>query len=190
MTFVNLTGEIVSKTSNENLWKIFYNINNWLEFSEKKNSLLLSINSIFLTFLTIYLRFYVSSNQLKEFRCALILFLVFLLISIFFALVSFFPKSKLSAFSTIRVGDDLEIDTRNLVFYAHIATFSKQEYILALKNRYGDHFIESNLDKDIVEQILINSEIVDAKFTLFKRGFFFLVLELITLFVIILKVVL
>ena len=94
------------------------------------------------------------------------------------AIWSFLPKRKLANFHR----DPNQ--AKNLLYFAHIATFDTTAYRTRVRERYmpddGPPITESFLD-DLAVQIAVNSQIANRKFTLFNAGAALLLLAMLVL---------
>ena len=142
------------------LWRIFENVNNWLEFAEKKNTLLLSFIGLQLTFV----RLFVNQLNMLQVTSVLLLGLCF-----FISLISFFPKTRISrwVYSVAQSkGEPHEND--NLLFYRHIANYSTDDYISNLEKYFDREINGYRYLEDLCDQIVVNSQITSMKYTMFK----------------------
>lgn len=146
----------------EKLWKIFKNTNKWLEYSEKKNALLLTFIGIQLTLIRLF------SNEVKGLS-----FLSFTILSICFilAIISFFPKTSIPK-NTYNWGFPKNSINKNdnLIFYGDIAKYNAEQYISAMETYLNGEISNDKYLVDICTQIVINSEISLVKFIIFKAA--------------------
>jgi len=144
--------------------EIFDNINKWLDFSERKNAYIFSFFSLMVVFTPFINKMTDISIVIKY---SLSVFYVLYVFSIIFTLLSFFPITNISRY-IIEKGRNKKInDDDNLFFWGHICKYSRDEYKKKLNEKYGLD-IESKFINDIVEQIIINSNITNNKFVYFK----------------------
>jgi hypothetical protein len=84
--------------------------------------------------------------------------------------MSFFPKTKISKF-VIKNGRDKKITgEENLLFYGDICKFSSNEYKGALLTKFEINTNESKLQQQLIDQIIINSNITFNKMEYFSRS--------------------
>ena len=157
------------------LFTLFNNINRWLEFAEKKNTYTFSFFSLMIIF-TPFIGKLTAINYLIKTSISAFYFLYAL--TIFFTSLSFFPITKISK-KIIENGKDKKINNNdNLIFYGDIYKYSSQEYITALKNKYKIDLENSELSKNLVEQIIINANITRNKMAYFKICIVFIAIAL------------
>jgi hypothetical protein len=157
------------------LFALFNNINRWLEFAEKKNTYIFSFFSLMIIF-TPFIGKLTEINCLIKISISIFYFLYVLTVG--FTSFSFFPITSISK-KIIENGKDKKIrNNDNLIFWGDIYKYSSQEYISALKNKFGIDLKESELLKSLIEQIIINSNITRNKMEYFKRCILFTVMAL------------
>ncbi len=133
---------------------IFENVNFWLQFSEAKNGALLAFNGVIL-FSTLNL--YSDYKKLPNFDIIVLLFLLFITVSIIITIISFFPNTKIG---------QLKKD-KNVIFWKTIASFSSSdEYAKALETEINE------IDHHVEDEIFINSKITESKYKLFKYALY------------------
>lgn len=170
---------------------IFENTNNWLNFAEAKNAALLAFNVAVITAIT--------SSELLTKSSETLVFAVsaILIISSIMSMISFIPKTNNSVSQkvynlTIGIVDEIinrifkESNNENLVFYGYISTFEcsqTDEYLAKLKDSYfPNKDIEiTKFEKDLAEEIIINSRITQRKYNYFKAAIYILVIGMILL---------
>ena len=144
----------------EKLWRVFENVNKWLEYSEQKNAIILTFIGLQLTIGSIFIK-----NSDVWFKVsAIILGICFLL-----TLLSFFPKTAIPNWIYNRAKSSRKpSENDNLIFYGDIIKYSQQEYIEKLE-KYFSGEIKGHKDlEDICTQITVNSQIAFTKYRVFK----------------------
>lgn len=143
---------------------IFENINNWLNFGEAKNALLVGY--------VLALSSMVDYDKIQELGCFKGIVLLLLALSLIFPLISFFPLYKF--FKLNKTGN-------NLMFYRDISGYTSKAYIKELRKKYYHN--ENDEDQtnrkiiyDLAEEIVINSRITVYKMTMFRYGLFFAIM--------------
>lgn len=141
----------------EDLRHIFENVNEWLKFAEAKHAGLIVLNSgLVFGILSVY------SNFTKHLHWSfIILSLLFLGASIFFTLVSLFPRTYKNTMPSKKN------KTPNLYFNGSIACLSRNEFKSELLKTHPEYTFTA-LEDNLVDQIILNSKIASAKYTLFK----------------------
>lgn len=156
------------------LWKIFDNINTWLQFSEKKNSFIVTIIATQLTLIKLF------SNNLTPLSY---ISLFFLMICLILTIISFFPKTAIDkitlGFSRPK-GPIKKND--NLIFFADIAQYSKAQYIKKVETTFSSTITGNNYLESLCEQIIVNSKIILIKLKLFKISIFMMIIGQFLLF--------
>jgi hypothetical protein len=147
------------------LFTLFNNINRWLEFAERKNTYTFSFFSLMVIFTPFI-------GKLTDINClikiSISVFYLLYVFTIIFTLLSFFPVTKISK-KIIEHGKDKKIsDNDNLIFYGDIYKYSSQEYITALQNKYKIDLANSELSKNLIDQIIMNANITKNKMEYFK----------------------
>lgn len=156
---------------------IFTNINRWLEYAERKNVIILSLISVELTLA----KYFISDSGPNKLQ---IMSLIFLGICVLISLISFFPKTVIPNWLTFwAYSTKPPKDSDNLLFYGHIVKYSSKDYIDKLEQAYGMSISSDNYLKDLCSQIVINSQITNAKYNMFKASFWFMLIGQ-TLFII------
>jgi hypothetical protein len=161
----------------EQLQKIFTNVNDWLKFAEAKNFGLLSLNAA-IVFGFSQSNFECGSAILKA---GFYVFSPFAVFSFFASLLSLFPilssiekgkyaKSWINKFSN---WIDTEAAFENIHFYGYLKNIDTKEFekVFLCKVNSKKEFIP--YENDLATQILYNSRITWLKYQLFKIGAFF-----------------
>jgi cytochrome c biogenesis protein ResB len=144
---------------NDNLKEIFQNVNDWLKFAEAKHAGLIVLNSgTIFGLISIY----------KDYKGTLTWFIVFISVLLFgismlLSFISIFPRMKIS------VKEKSKIDTPNLYFFKHLAHLKVKD--LKTKLEESDKSFHANeLDEDLMNQIIVNSQITVYKSNLFRAA--------------------
>ena len=103
------------------LLTIFGNVNRWLDYAERKNTILFSSFSAF-SFFSIISK---HDNNLQQPQ--VIGTVVLYLFSLFFILLSLFPMTKISRKLLSNGKNRKLLDSDNLLFYGDIAKYSSDE---------------------------------------------------------------
>lgn len=154
--------ELSSERPNATLWKIFENVNRWLEYAEKKNGLLLTILSLQLALIKLY----VDHNAPNWAFYGSVIGLTF---SLILAVFSFFPQLEIPDwlyFWSPTAREKKPAD--NLLFFGDIAKYSQSEFIKSMETYAGMGSSIESIDSDLCGQIIVNSRITNRKFRLFK----------------------
>jgi hypothetical protein len=149
-----------SSIHEEQLYKIFNNVNDWLKFSEAKNAMLIAFNSASIYGITqaFAIDFIKSRDYLKAYLIVVIILLVF---STILSLVSFAPKLKI-----IKGGFYASGDTPNVFFFEYLKNKTNIEIIQEVTGII-DETTFTKIEKDISEQIVQNSIIASRKYSHF-----------------------
>lgn len=148
----------------EKLQDIFSNINDWLKFAEAKSATLIACNGA----LIFGISRVISSYEPKG-ACLLYLIVVTILcvLSISICFLSIIPslsmpwEKKPSGVS----------DKDNLIYFSDIAKYTPLAYLNALKVKLElNNFEVTGYQKDLSNQIIINSVIADRKYRAFKKA--------------------
>ncbi len=154
----------------DKILNIFTNVNKWLEYAERKNVILLSLISVELT-LSKYFIPESGPNAIQTIS------IVFLGICVVITLFSFFPKTVIPWWFTFWADSkDSPKDNDNLLFYGHIVKYSSKDYIKKIEETYGLKIASDNYLKDLCSQIVINSQITNNKYNMFKVSFWFMLI--------------
>ncbi len=151
----------------EKLKLIFANINDWLKFAEAKNAALITVDG---AALFCVLNIFNENNKgLEPYKYVLIALSAILLASVIIAFVSFIAKIKNMECKGYKL-----LESDNLTFYGHICKYSAETYLKAIYKKYEvrevDYDTISNFEKDLANQIIVNSQIVLKKIKLFNKG--------------------
>jgi hypothetical protein len=145
----------------EKLEKISENINKWLSFAEAKNAAIIAFNggAIFGLF-----KMAPQNSEFNNLHPAMYLFLIFLFISLYISLSSFTAKLNPEKFNKL---ENISNDD-NLLFYGHICKYNSETYLEKIFIRYGECREPSKYEKDLANQIVINSKIAVEKYKKFN----------------------
>lgn len=136
---------------------IFANINDWLKFAEAKHAGLIILNSgLVFGILSSYVNI-----QSFIYKPTILIGVISFGISVFLSILSQFPVTQ-NVFYNKK-----EVKNPNLYFFGHLAHFDNQSFIGELQKIDKD-FSASKLDNDLMNQILINARITQAKYSFFK----------------------
>lgn len=163
----------------EQLQKLFSNVNDWLKFAEAKNFGLLTLNAAIIFGIT---QIEFKENYSIQF-IAYYIFIPFSLLSFLSSLISLFPiLSKIEKAATVKNSMskfsnwiDKENKFENIHFYGYLKDLDENEFETKFLNKLGSTISFTQYEKELVIQILYNSRITWLKYQLFKiGGFFFL----------------
>jgi hypothetical protein len=170
----NMNPEEIRKSHDEQLYKVFNNVNDWLKFAEAKNAMLIAFNgaSIFGSLKLLNLDYIKNSEFLENYFFFVIICLVFSTIN---CLISFAPRVKL-----IKGGYYDSGKIPNVLFFEYLKGKSNLEIIEEItgdteKDKY------TTLEKDIAEQIKQNSIISSRKYSHFTISVWITISAYITL---------
>ncbi len=143
--------------ANQELKYIFANINEWLKFAEAKHGGLIVLNAgLIVGILSSY-----SNIQNCIFKPTLLLGIVCFGVSIFLSIISQFPVTQNLFYNK------KSIQNPNLYFFGHLCHLDNLTFIDEFKQ--GDPtFTPSHFDSNLINQILVNARIAQAKFGFFK----------------------
>jgi hypothetical protein len=148
--------------SKSELKYIFANINDWLKFAEAKHGGLIILNAGFVVgIVSSY-----SNIQHFVFKPTFLIGIICFGISVFFSIISQFPVTQNIFYNK------KEIQNPNLYFFGHLSHLDKNTFIDEFKKADTD-FTPSKFDKDLINQILVNSRISQAKYGFFKFASYF-----------------
>lgn len=148
--------------SNSELKYIFSNINEWLKFAEAKNGGLMVLN----TGLVVCILSSYNNIQNFTYKPAILIGIICLGISLFLIIISQFPITHNILYNRNKV------KTPNLYFFEHLSHIDKETFITEFK-KVNTSFIPSKFDTDLINQILVNARITNAKFNFFKFASYF-----------------
>lgn len=147
--------------ANSELKYIFSNINEWLKFAEAKHGGLIVLNAgIVFGILSSY-----ASIQYIFLKPAVFMGVICFGLSVFLSILSQFPSRWIANF------DKKTISTPNIYFFGHLSHFDPSALIEEFM-KIDPSFAPSRLDKDLINQILINARTTKSKIVLFKVASF------------------
>ncbi len=151
----------------EKLWKIFANVNHWLEYAEKKNAVIMTVIGLQLT---------LGKLLITKVDTLLMVAGGFLILSFLITVKSFIPKIKIPGFlKFLSTNPESKIsETDNLLFYGHIAKYSVDDYCKKMETYLGEKVKGVRLLENLCEQIVVNSGIAYSKFKHFNMSIWFL----------------
>lgn len=148
----------------EKLKEIFSNINDWLKFAEAKSATLIACNGA----LIFGISRLISSFDLKGiYLLYFILILVLCILSISICFLSIIPSLSMP-WEKKPSGTS---DEDNLMYFSDIAKYTPLAYLNALKNKLElNDSVFTGYQRDISNQIIINSVIADKKYRAFQKA--------------------
>lgn len=154
---------------NETIEKIFKNVNDWLNFAERKNVTVLSIFGI------IAVMSLLNLGQVNIVgKIGVCLYMGTYLAVLVSSLVSLFPVRKLSAKLKNGLPNVDKLNTDNMWLYQDIRKYSIDDYKNLLKGNGVQNYDKCH--EELIPQILANSHIACKKFTCFAVSFWFSVI--------------
>ena len=148
------------------LEKIFKNVNDWLNFAERKNTTILSIFGFITIFSVLNYGHSFENNIAWPLKIGIIVYLVSYLCVLVATIISLMPVTEME--NKLINGDKNKKfkDSDNLWFYGDIIKYSQDEYKDALEKKEVKEF--SEVYKQLIPQIIINSHIASKKYSCFK----------------------
>jgi hypothetical protein len=166
--------------TNTKLVEIFENVNKWLHFAEAKNGAVLALLSLVFFRLFSYAPAEIENSNIYS-KIFFISIIILFILSFLFSAFSFLPNLKKTKGNYIK--EDFKVSHLNLLFFGDIAKYSSpQHYLNDFLNKYFDNKEEA-LDKyllDLIDEIIINSQITNKKFWFFKKSLIFLIIGFIS----------
>ena len=161
---------------------IFANVNDWLRFAEAKNGALVAFDAA-VAFGALSLG--IGAQGLATWLAVvMVVSAILALISASVALFTFLPKLT----SDLLAQEEPPSPTDNLLFYGHIAKYTPDSYLEALRTRLRLSQDISPYAEQLAEQIVINAQIASWKYQLFNKALWFalfaLLMPLLTAFVV------
>lgn len=136
---------------------IFANVNNWLKFAEAKHGGLIVLNAgLVVGILSSY-----TNIQNFIYKPTILIGIICFGISVFLSIISQFPVTQNIFYN------QKTIQNPNLYFFGHLSHFNNQTFIDEFK-KVDTNFNPSKFDTDLINQILVNARIAQAKFGFFK----------------------
>jgi len=136
---------------------IFANINDLLKFAEAKHGGLVVLNAgLIVGILSSY-------NNVQPFisKPIVLIGVICFGISVFVSIVSQFPVTRNIFYNKRKIKDP------NIYFFKHLSHFDNNAFIDEFK-KIDVGFVPTKLDTDLINQILVNARITQAKFSFFK----------------------
>ncbi len=166
----------------EQLYKIFNNVNDWLKFAEAKNFGLLTLNAAIVFGLT-QITF---SNDSVIKLVAFSVFVPFSILSFIPCLISLFPivtkiesKNKKGQIrKSMKIIDylsniiDKDKSFENIHFYGYLKDLKEDKFEKEFLKKIGSKEEFTTYETELVTQILYNSRITSLKYKFFKIGAF------------------
>jgi len=171
----------------EQLYKLFANVNEWLKFAEAKNFGLLTLNGAIV--------FGFSQTNFENGSIlptiGFFVFSPFAVISFAFALLSLFPiltkiekgtkgKNFISKFSNLI---SKEASFENIHYYGYLKDINETEFELKFLTKINATTPFTTFEKELASQILYNSRITWLKYQFFKIATFIFFLGVLAFFV-------
>jgi len=173
----------------EQLYKIFTNVNDWLKFAEAKNFGLLTLNAAIAFGLT-QVEF---SNESVIKTIAFCVFFPFLTLSFIPCLISLFPivtkiesknkkgeirnSMKFVNFLSNKIDKDKSFE--NIHFYGYLKDLEEDKFEEKFLKKIGSTDKFTKYETELATQILYNSRITSLKYKFFKIGAFLFLFGLI-----------
>lgn len=144
----------------EQLYRVFNNVNDWLKFAEAKNAMIIAFNSASIYGITqlFSLKYLQESETLFNYLIVVIVILVFSTVS---SLISFAPRVKI-----IKGGLYAPSNISNVLFFEYLKTKTNNEIIQEITGVSNANSY-ATIEKDIAEQIKQNSIIASRKYSYF-----------------------
>ena len=136
---------------------IFANINDWLKFAEAKHGGLIVLNA------GIVVGIWSNYSNIQDFlfKSIILISTICFGISVFLSITSQFPVTRNTFFNK------KTIENPNLYFFRHLSHLDAQSFIDEFR-KVDSAFTPSKFDTDLINQILVNARIAQAKFGFFK----------------------
>lgn len=158
---------------NPDLKEIFENVNRWLQFGEAKNGVLV----VFCTSISVALiqsyKDIMGCLPIEIYSCGLVIFCI---LAAIVGTLSFLPQVRLPWTYDRELPDQHD----NIYFYGHIKKYQPDALLSLLDLRRGTSTSFTAADRDLAEQIIVNSRITWNKYINFKFGIWLAMSGLIT----------
>ncbi|WP_423822902.1 Pycsar system effector family protein [Salinisphaera sp. SPP-AMP-43] len=141
----------------------------WLEYAERKNAVLLT----FVGTLTVLLLRVESTQEFCGFSAFLIFAALFgFVLSSLIVLISFAPQlDPTRGFMSRKIASELKASrTQDLLYFGYVAQISTEKYRDQLHEFFALEDEFSTIELELINQVSINSSIVDKKFLLFDAS--------------------
>lgn len=166
----------------EQLYKIFNNVNDWLKFAEAKNFGLLTLNAAIVFGLT-QITF---SNESVIKIVAFCVFVPFSILSFIPCLISLFPvitkiesknkkgelRNSMKFINYLSNKIDKDKSFENIHFYGYLKDLKEEKFEKEFLKKTGSKDEFTTYERELVTQILYNSRITSLKYKFFKIGAF------------------
>lgn len=166
----------------EQLYKIFNNVNDWLKFAEAKNFGLLTLNAALAFGLT---QITFSDDSVIKI-VAFCVFVPFSMLSFIPCLISLFPivtkiesknkdgkvRKSMKIINNISNLIDKDKPFENIHFYGYLKELKETEFETEFLTKTGSTDKFTTYEIELVTQILYNSRITSLKYKFFKIGAF------------------
>jgi hypothetical protein len=166
----------------EQLYKIFNNVNDWLKFAEAKNFGLLTLNAAIIFGLT-QITF---SNDSVIKIVAFCVFIPFSILSFIPCLISLFPivtkiesknkkgeiRNSMKIVNYLSNKIDKDKSFENIHFYGYLKDLKEDKFEEQFLKKTGTKEKFTTYETELVTQILYNSRITSLKYKFFKIGAF------------------
>ena len=148
----------------EKLQDIFSNINDWLKFAEAKSATLIACNGALIFGIS---RLIISYEPKGAYLLYLIMVTVLCVLSISICFLSIIPSLSMPWEKKTSGASDKD----NLIYFSDIAKYTPLAYLNALKAKLELNNSEiTGYQKDLSNQIIINSVIADRKYRAFQKA--------------------
>nr|WP_315211927.1 hypothetical protein [uncultured Flavobacterium sp.] len=166
----------------EQLYKIFNNVNDWLKFAEAKNFGLLTLNAAIIFGLT---QIEFGCNSIIE-KVGFYIFTPFAILSLIPCLISLFPivtkiesknkdgkdRKSMKIINKISNFIDKDKSFKNIHFYGYLKELTETKFETEFLTKIGSTDKFTTYETELVTQILYNSRITSLKYKFFKIGAF------------------
>lgn len=150
------------QSAHELLTASYHNVMSWLHFAEAKNAALITFNSgaIFAIGTA-----YTQMNSVPQWLCIAMLAACSILgLSLVVGFSSFFPRLTLLP----GAGAPKANSGNNIWYFGHIAEMGVDTYLQELARKSGSTLAFSEIDRDLAQQIVVNSTIAVTKYGIFR----------------------
>jgi hypothetical protein len=164
---------------------IFANVNDWLKFAEAKNAALIAFDGAVIIGLFSILKDLTSGKGMIG--IAISIAIVFLAVSLFIALLSFYPQTRITEVPKNEAIDEND----NLYFWEHIKKYTVGEYLKKFREIFdlskpdaeleNGHLNNMRLENDLAIQVITNSRITSHKYRYFNYALKFTIVGLLPL---------
>jgi hypothetical protein len=167
------------------LMTILLMVNDWLKFAEAKNSILIGFSGVGITAIITYLS--AVSNVPITIKVGILITAFVLSICALICSLSFLPKTNLEIIvwkkqQPGRKSKGQPSDDDNFYFFGHLYKYQDNELLEAFNRLYFANQIQDfnkKENKDLANQIIVNSEIAYMKFKIFSWALYLLIISII-----------